>query len=48
MHGEEKVLGCSKDARRWTRKSGKKNRRTIERKFETRFFKVGIKVSGME
>jgi hypothetical protein len=45
MPGEGKVLGYSKDARRWIRRSEKASRKATRKKFIARFFRV---VSGMQ
>jgi hypothetical protein len=42
------VPGYLKDARSWIRKSGGRSRRVTKRKFETKFYKVGREVSGMQ
>jgi hypothetical protein len=48
MPEEEKVPGYLKDAGRWIRKSGERNRGATERKSETRFYRGDKKVYGRQ
>jgi hypothetical protein len=44
MPEEEKVSGYLKDAGRWIRKLGERNKGATERKSETRFYRADKKV----